>query len=176
LLTRGEQVNISRLAVAVAAAVFISSASAAAEPAGLKGSLNGTFRAQSNGDFARSNEMYYDEQTVVATWTISSNCSNPTDCTGTVTSDQGWSAPIYKMSGLWNVKRTVPRWEPCPNGTAADGLQHYRFYAVDAQTGQADNSQSDLFAGLDETTGPSGACGINKPLQISMPFKLSRLK
>lgn len=168
--------NIGRLSAASAALLLFSSASATAQPSELKGSLNGTFRAESNGDFAKSNEMYYDEQTVIATWTISSTCSNPTDCTGTVTSDQGWDAPIYKMSGLWNIKRTVPRWEPCADGTAADGMQNYRFYAVDAQTGQVDNSQSDLFAGFDDTTGPSGACGINKPLLISLPFKLTRIK
>ncbi|AFM16237.1 hypothetical protein Mycch_1436 [Mycolicibacterium chubuense NBB4] len=167
--------NIGQFALAAAVLLFVSSASAAAEPPELKGSLNGTFRAQSNGDFAKSNEMFYDEQTVIATWTITSTCSNPTDCTGTVTSDQGWSAPIYKMSGLWNIKHPVPRWEPCPDGSAADGLQHYRFYAVDAHTGQADNSQSDLFAGLDETLGPSGACGVSKPLLISLPFKLTRI-
>jgi hypothetical protein len=165
-----------RLSAAVtAAALVVGSAPAGAQPPGLKGALNGTFRAQSNGDYATSNQMFYDEATVVATWTVSSTCANPTDCTGTISSDQGWSAPIYKQSDLWHVKRVLARWEPCPDGSAADGLQHYHFYAVNAVTGQADNSQADLFAGLDDTTGPSGACGINKPLMISMPFKLERI-
>ncbi|MGP4055572.1 hypothetical protein ACTWP6_12230 [Mycobacterium sp. 4D054] len=163
------------MAAATTALVLAGGATAAADSPELKGALNGTFRAVSNGDLAKSNEMYYNQPTVTATWTITSTCTNPTDCTGTVISDQGWSAPIYKMSGLWNVKHVVPNWAPCPDGTAPDGLQHYRFYAVNAHTGQADNSQDDLFAGLDDTTGPSGACGVNKPLLISMPFKLSRI-
>lgn len=159
---------------ATAALVLASTANAFADSPELKGALNGTFGALSNGDLAKSNDMYYNQPTVSATWTISTTCTNPTDCTGTVISDQGWTAPIYKMSNLWNIKRVVPNWAPCPDGTAPDGHQHYRFYAVNAHTGQADNNQDDLFAGLDETTSPSGACGVNKPLLISMPFQLSR--
>ncbi|MCV7169382.1 hypothetical protein H7I41_05525 [Mycobacterium manitobense] len=159
-----------------AAATFVAiSSPATADTSELEGALNGTFRAQSNGDWAKGNEMYYAQETVTATWTITSTCTNPTDCTGQVSSDQGWGAVIYKTSGLWNIRHTVPRWLPCPDGTAADGLQHYRFYPVSSETGQVDNSQSDLFAGLDETTGPSGACGINRPVLISLPFKLTRI-
>jgi hypothetical protein len=29
-----------------------------------------------------------------------------------------------------------------------------------------------MLAGEDQTTGQAGACGINKPLFINMPFKL----
>lgn len=166
---------IRRCVAAAALLPLITSPSASADTSELEGALNGTFRAQSNGDWAQKNEMFRDENTVIATWTISTTCANPTDCTGEVTSDQGWSAPINKISGLWNIKRTVPAWEPCPDGTAADGLQHYRFYPVSTQTGQADYTQSDIFAGIDETKGPSGACGINKPLVISLPFKLTRI-
>jgi hypothetical protein len=160
---------------ATSSLLLMSTVVATADTSELEGALNGTFRAQSNGDWAQKNEMYRDEATVIATWTIRTTCANPTDCTGTVTSDQGWTAPIVKISGLWNIKHVVPRWEPCPDGTAADGVQHYRFYPVSVQTGQVDNSQSDLFTGIDETKGPSGACGINRPLLISLPFKLTRV-
>jgi hypothetical protein len=163
------------LVTAASVLLLVNSAPAGADSPELKGALNGTFRALSNGDLAKSNDMFYDQPTVIATWTITSTCSNPTDCTGTITSDQGWSEPIYKMSGLWNVKHVVKNWAPCPDGSAPDALQHFRFYAVNAHTGQGDNSQNDLFAGLDDTTGPSGACGVNKPLLISMPFALSRI-
>jgi hypothetical protein len=37
------------------------------------------------------------------TWTVSTTCVNPTDCTRTVASDAGWSAPIYARSGIWYV-------------------------------------------------------------------------
>ena len=30
------------------------------------------------------------------------------------------------------VKRDIPNWEPCPNGTSRAGHQIYRFYPVDA--------------------------------------------
>jgi hypothetical protein len=92
-----------------------------------------------------------------------------------ISSDQGWSASTYKKSGLWYVKRALPGWEPCPDGTAADGLQMFRFYPVSSATGAVDRSQSNLFAGIDETTGVSGGCGINTQLVITIPFRLTRI-
>ncbi|MFV8054756.1 hypothetical protein [Mycobacterium sp. 48b] len=133
--------------------------------------LNGTFRAESNGQWAKTNDRFHDEQVVVATWTISSSCSAPTACSGEVHSNQGWSAPVYQSSGTWNVKRTVPGWESCQSGAAVDGLQHIRFYAVNDE-GTLD-IHSSTFAGFDKTTAPSGGCGINKGLTIVMPFKLT---
>ena len=64
-----------------------------------------------------------------AIWTVSSQCSYPTECTGTVTSNQGWTAPIYQTGGEWYVKHVVPQWIPCPDGSTADGLQMFRFKA-----------------------------------------------
>jgi hypothetical protein len=137
--------------------------------------LNGTFRAESNGVWAQTNQSYRDESSVSQIWTISTTCNNPTDCVGEVTSDQGWTAEITQTSGLWHVERTLPAWEHCQDGTAADGLQHYKFFPISAVTQQVDASQSDLFAGQDETKGTSGACGVNKPLVISMPFRMTRI-
>jgi hypothetical protein len=87
-------------------------------------------------------------------------------------SDQGWSAPIYQKSGVWYVKRAIPGWEPCPDGTAADGLQMFRFYPADPLTGEGRPLGSDTFLGEDNTRSASGSCGINKQLVIYMPFKL----
>ncbi|WP_245234020.1 hypothetical protein [Mycobacterium sp. PS03-16] len=155
-------------------------AAAAAAPAALawaaddEWGLNGTYSATSNGEWAKKNEVFRDEAVVRATWTITTQCSYPTDCTGTVVSDQGWEAPIYQKGGIWYVKHTVPRWEPCPDGTAADGLQVFRFVPT-VEDGSQTDPDSDMLVGEDQTTGPSGACGISKPLFITMPFKLVKL-
>ena len=107
------------------AGTMVSAAALAAPPAMAAGkwALNGTFTATSNGEWARTNDVFHDERSVRAIWTISSQCSYPTECTGTVTSDQGWTAPIYQTGGEWYVKHVVPGWMPCPDGSAADGLQ-----------------------------------------------------
>ncbi|WP_234817681.1 hypothetical protein [Mycolicibacterium sphagni] len=139
------------------------------------GALNGTFRAQSNGDWAQTNDQYRNEATVIATWTITTTCTDG-NCTGEVHSDQGWTAPINNQAaGEWHIKRPVPDWETCPDGTTVAGNQLYRFYPVDGTTGLVDDTKSAMFAGRDITQGPSGGCGINKPLVISIPFQLTRI-
>ena len=60
--------------------------------------INGTYRVTSIGDWAKINDQYNGEPTVVQTWTISSSCATFQECDGTVKSDQGWSAPIYTCS------------------------------------------------------------------------------
>jgi hypothetical protein len=161
-------------ATAVAVAVIVgvdTPASARASGDGL--ALNGTYLATSNGDWAKTNDSYHDETTVRSTWTITSTCSNPVDCTGQVTSDQGWTAPIRHNSDAWIVEREVPNWEKCPDGTAAPGHQRYRFWPVDATGYVAVGSPT--LAGEERTTGPSGACGVNKLLVIRMPFRLDEV-
>ena len=86
--------------------------------------INGKYRATSLGGWATTNDQYNTEATVISTWTISSTCTTVQDCTGTVTSDQGWSAPLYVRDGTqWYVKRDVPNWERCADGTAFAGQQ-----------------------------------------------------
>jgi hypothetical protein len=133
--------------------------------------INGTYIATSNGGYARTNDVFHDEASLRSIWTVSTTCSFPTVCEGQVSSDQGWTAPIYDKNGLWYVKRTVPNWEPCGDGTAAPGLQSFIFYSGDPNTGFSDNNSNSFF-GQDYTIGQSGACGHNKPLEIAMPFKL----
>src|SRR5436309_5806711 len=47
--------------------------------------------------YATTNDTYNGEATVTSTWTISSSCVTFQECHGTVTSDQGWSAPTYMI-------------------------------------------------------------------------------
>ena len=134
--------------------------------------INGTYTATSNGEWARTNDRYQNESSIRQVWTISTQCSYPTECTGTVNSDWGWSAPIYQKSGVWYVKRTVDNWEPCPDGTKSPGMQVYRFSRTTPGGDMGDPAATTL-VGEDQTTGVSGACGISKPLFIQMPFKLA---
>lgn len=126
--------------------------------------LNGTYRATSDGQWATTNDQYHDEPTVTSIWTITTSCVNPMECTGQVTSDQGWSAPAQLVGGnMWRVTHDVPHWEPCANDLpAATGRQVFRF-------------SIDKLVGDDHTTGPSGACGVNKWLVVDMPFKLVKI-
>jgi hypothetical protein len=136
--------------------------------------LNGTYRATSNGEWAATNDSFHDEATVRSTWTITSTCRDPLDCTGQVTSDQGWTAEISKVNEAgWTVKRDLPGWEKCADGTAATGRQVYRFWPADASGVYSRGSTT--LVGTDKTTGPSGACGVNRWLVIEMPFKLVKI-
>lgn len=142
-------------------------------PASATGSwgLNGTYIATSNGEWAKSADVFHNERSLRSTWTVSTVCSYPTECTGTVNSDAGWSAPIYQKAGVWYVRHVVPNWEPCPDGTAGDGMQLFRFIAATPDGASADPN-SNILVGEDQTTGVPGACGVNPALFITMPFKL----
>jgi hypothetical protein len=136
--------------------------------------LNGTYRVIENGDWAKTNDVFIDEQSVIQIWTVSSSCVSPVDCTGEVRSDRGWAAPMRYMNARWIVDRDVPNWEPCPDGTAATGSQQFLFWGTNAN-GMGDPRNIDQLAGWDRTAGPSGACGINKPLVIKIPIRVERL-
>jgi len=135
--------------------------------------LNGTYVATSNGPWAQTNDVFHDEASVRSTWTISTTCSTPVECTGRVTSDLGWSADVSIHGSEYVVKHDIPNWEPCPDGAARTGHQIYRFYPVDERGWVTFGST--IFAGVDRTSGDSGACGINKALVITMPFRLEKV-
>ena len=137
--------------------------------------INGTFLATWNGEWAKSQDTYHDEPSIQSVWTISTTCENPVACSGTVTSDQGWTANIIHKPGLWKVIRELPNWETCGDGTAATGRQVITFWPITSDPVQPVNADSTTLSGEDETTGPSGACGINNELQINMPFKLVKI-
>jgi hypothetical protein len=136
--------------------------------------LNGTYRVISNGEWAKTNEVFIDEPTVVQTWTMSSTCTSPISCTGTVTSDQGWSAPLLLRRDYWTVTRDVANWMPCPDGTSAPGNQKFLFWGV-TEWGQREMTNVNVQGGFDTTKGPSGACGVNKQLIIQLPLRLEKL-
>jgi hypothetical protein len=133
--------------------------------------INGTYIAQSNGEWATTNDIFHDEATIRQTWTITSSCSTPQDCAGTVTSDEGWTADItFRAGDKWRVDRELPNWMHCYDGTAATGIQKYLFWPSSPE-GIIDFN-SPVLTGWQETTGPSGACGRNQWLFIRSPFKL----
>ena len=128
--------------------------------------VNGRYAAFSDGQWAQTNQSYHDEASVSQTWTITSTCTTFQDCTGTVTSDHGWSsANLVYMSGRWKVSQTVENWEPCADGTAVPGEQAFTFWPDPANKGQ--------LMGWDQTIGPSGGCGKNQWLRVTMPFRLT---
>ncbi|WP_246397968.1 hypothetical protein [Mycobacterium vicinigordonae] len=137
--------------------------------------INGTFQATSIGDWAKTNDIFHDEPTVQSIWTISTACSTPLERTGRVTSDMGWSADVALHGSEYVVKRDIANWEPCPDGASRTGHQIYRFYPVDEKGWVAFNSGSRILAGVDLTAGDSGACGVNKALVITLPFRLEKL-
>jgi len=138
--------------------------------------LNGRYLVTSNGDWAKTNDVYKDEQTVRQVWTITSSCVDSATCTGTVTSSQGWSADLTYGSAWWTVRRVLDNWQPCPDGTAAAGTQTYRFWGQEADaSGTAAYTNVTLFGGMDSTTGKSGDCGINAPLEISSPMRVQKI-
>lgn len=136
--------------------------------------VNGTFRVTSIGDYAQTNDQYKGEPTVYQTWTISSTCDSTLECHGQVTSDQGWTAPLYMTDGeMWKARREVPNWERCEDGSAFTGVETYFFYPVNDNGGFQIGSR--VFAGKQKTVGPSGACGQNQWLDVAMPLRLDQL-
>jgi hypothetical protein len=145
--------------------------------------LNGVYRVTSNGDWAKTNEVFIDEPTKVQIWTMTSSCTSPQVCTGEVKSDQGWSAPLNlggaegpgSLGDFWVVDNVIPNWEPCPDGTAATGNEKFMFWGTDPLSGQRNMTMTNLLSGRDSTHAPSGACGINKQLFIEMPVRLDKI-
>ena len=137
---------------------------AAAQP-DYTGELNGVFLAVSNGQWAQTNLRYHDEATITSTWSFASTCTGVHDCTGRVSSDFGWTGEASYVSGSWRVRHTVQDWQSCADGTTAPGEQLFVFWR--------DSTNPTRWVGWDKTTGPSGACGINRWLNIQMPFTLT---
>jgi hypothetical protein len=138
--------------------------------------LNGTYRVTSIGNWAKINEQYNGEPTTVQTWTLSSTCTTYLECDGTMKSDEGWSSRLYMRDGTsWYVKRDVPNWERCEDGTAFTGKQTFSFYPADPDGSGFLQLGSPVMAGRNKTVGPSGACGQNQWLTIDMPMRLDKI-
>ncbi len=137
--------------------------------------LNGTWRVMTNGEWARTNQVLIDEKVVIQNWTITSSCVSPLECTGTVVSDQGWTAPINLVKVYWILNRDIPNWAPCPDGTFATGHDKWTVWGINPTINERDLKITDLLAGHQITETESGACGINKPLDIEIPVRMERL-
>ena len=126
--------------------------------------LNGRYLATSNGEWAMTNESFHDEATTRSIWTITSSCSTPQDCAGTVTSDQGWTADIsFRPATSGGSTASFRIGSHAPTAPRPPAYRNYVFWPSD-ETGVIDMS-SPILTGWDETGGPSGACGWNKTLR-----------
>ncbi|WP_395308600.1 hypothetical protein V4U86_25275 [Mycobacterium sp. AMU20-3851] len=56
-------------------------------------------------------------------WTIASTCA-PAGCTGTVSSNQGWSSPMTLQDGRWYFLVTKPDGFICSDGSFAPVVVH----------------------------------------------------
>jgi hypothetical protein len=154
----------TRIAAMTATVVVLGMCAAPVAGASDDIAINGTYTAFSDGQWAQTDQSYHDEASVTQTWTVTSTCTTFQDCTGRVSSDQGWSGNLVFMSGRWKVARTVDNWETCADGTAVPGEQAFTFW----------RSYPDRqLVGWDQTIGPSGGCGFNKWLNVTMPFRLT---
>lgn len=171
LPARAIAASVTMLATTVIAGVSCATeAIASSSPA-----INGVYRATSIGEWAKTNNSFHDEATTASTWTISSSCVTAQDCDGQVSSDQGWSAPLVMHDGaMWTVKREVPNWGTCPDGSTFTGQQTFLFFPV-SPDGSGGIDWSPTLAGKDMTIGVGGACRVNRALTIEMPFRLDKI-
>ncbi|MEW5808718.1 MAG: hypothetical protein AB1925_04620 [Actinomycetota bacterium] len=165
------------LSMAIASVGICCAATGAAQPDDTTtrdmGAMNGVFHVTENGEWAKTNEVYHDEAVVQSTWTVTSSCVNPLDCHGKVHSDQGWSADISNTSGLWFLKRDLPAWYACPDGSPVPAQQVLRFYPAGNEGFMTVGSPT--WAGESITTGLTGACGVNRSVVVRMPLTLVRI-
>jgi hypothetical protein len=155
-------------AILLTAAVVALPSTTAPRAAATDPSVNGVYRAFSDGQWAQSNDSYWEERSVTSTWTITSTCTDPLDCTGRVVSDAGWTADLFYKTNMWWAEHQVDNWAPCPDGTAVPGQQRFQFFP--------DPLNTQNYEGWDTTLGPSGACGHNQWLNIRMPFSLTKIR
>jgi hypothetical protein len=172
MLMRLDDVAAVGVVVTAVTGFLIATPNASASTYGIE--LNGSYSVTSNGDWAETNDSYRDEQTVRQTWTISSSCTGPTQCTGNMVSDQGWTAPIKFTENRWIVTREIPNWAPCGEGPPATGHQMFMFWGVD-NDGKVNATNTSQLGGRERTNTDSGSCGISKPLVITMPVRLEKL-
>lgn len=154
-----------------AAGMFSAAAPASASDYGFE--INGTYSVLSNGEWAKTNEVFNQQAVVRSTWQVSSTCTSTASCEGQVTSDQGWTAPLRFRVDRWLVTRDIPGWAPCGDGTAATGRQMFLFYGID-DDGQ-NTRNTDLLGGREIIKTDSGSCGRNRGLVMEIPLRITRI-
>jgi len=136
--------------------------------------IDGTWRVISDGEWARGDRgVKYEQQTVIETWTVTTECVSPIECTGTVVSDRGWTGTA-RLDDFWYVDHDIPNWVPCPNGTFAPGHQKFVLWGVNDKNERITKNMTFL-AGRNNTKSPSGACGVNAPVVIEMPVTMTKI-
>ncbi|ODR18240.1 hypothetical protein BHQ19_27165 [Mycolicibacterium porcinum] len=128
--------------------------------------INGSFTVTSDGQWAKTREVFHDEATVVTTWTVSSTCDDVMHCAGNIYSQQGWNSVLRCQSGHWYATHHIQDWQPCPDGSTTPGDQSFRFWRV--------SDIPETFKGYDRTIGPSGGCGVNLWLTVEMPLVITK--
>ncbi|WP_326545984.1 hypothetical protein QGN32_19875 [Mycolicibacterium sp. ND9-15] len=172
-------VGLAAGAVAIAVAGSLSTATPAYAD-DFEVALNGTYRVMSDGEWAKRGmtpggaDVFFDQKTVVQTWTVSTDCVSPIECSGTVQSDLGWTGTI-RLKDYWYVDHDVPNWLPCPDGSFAPGHQKFILMGWNPAINQRVTHNTTFLMGRDQTKGPSGACGTNQPVVIEMPVKVQKI-
>ncbi|MCH9729460.1 MAG: hypothetical protein K0U84_07260 [Actinomycetia bacterium] len=164
---------LAATAMAVMATV---GAAPAAQATDFGTALNGTFRVKSDGQWARTNGVKIKQETVVETWVVTTSCVSPIECSGVVTSDRGWTGTA-RLDDFWFVEHVIPNWIPCSDGSGLfySGLQKFMLWGIDQATEGRTYTDSDFWAGRNVTKGPSGACGVNKPVVIELPVSMVKI-
>ncbi|WP_264024620.1 hypothetical protein [Mycolicibacterium pyrenivorans] len=136
--------------------------------------LNGVYRVFSDGEWAKKNEVFFDQASVIETWTVTTDCVSPIECSGEVKSDLGWTGTA-RLGYFWYVEHTIPKWIPCSDGTFADGVQQFIIWGVNPDTGERMIKDFTHFAARNVTKGPSGACGVSNPVVIELPARIDKI-
>lgn len=136
--------------------------------------ISGTWSVFSDGQWARTNQVKIEQQSVQETWTVNVACASPIECTGEVTSSLGWTGTA-RLDDFWFVEHIVPNWMPCPNGTFASGYQKFILWGVEPVTQQRVRRNLSTVAGRNITKSDSGACGVNKSTVIELPVRMEKI-
>ncbi|MDT5288201.1 MAG: hypothetical protein QOF88_3090, partial [Mycobacterium sp.] len=57
----------------------------------------------------------------------------------------------------------------------ATGHQQFIFWGTNPLNSMVEATSTTLMTGWDETTTDSGSCGVNRPLVIRLPLKLTKI-
>ncbi|WP_286149078.1 hypothetical protein [Mycobacterium sp. IS-1496] len=119
-------------------------------------------------------ESFFDQPTVVETWTVTTECASPIECIGEVRSDRGYTATI-RLNDHWFVDHEIPNWLPCPDGTFAPGHQKFTLWGFNPARNERLYKNLDFLAGRNVTRSASGACGRNQPVVVELPVKMQKI-
>ncbi|MEZ0338806.1 hypothetical protein ACAG25_02360 [Mycobacterium sp. pV006] len=136
--------------------------------------ISGTWSVYSDGEWAKTNEVFIDQRSVQQTWTVDVNCVSPIECSGTVKSSLGWTGQA-RLEDYWFIEHEVPNWMPCPDGTFATGYQKFLMWGWDSTIERRITRFMSTMAGRNVTLSDSGACGVNNPKVIELPVWAEKL-